>query len=350
MSSETDAEPSTTLMLRETAEAPAVVARLIEANEKTCADLADRLKANPPRFAVTCARGSSDSAAAYAKYLLELHLDTVVASVGPSVTSIYGKQPRMAGALFIAVSQSGRSPDLLTLAEAARAEQAITVAVVNDTESPLADLCEVVLPLHAGPERSVAATKTYVASLAALLQLAAHWSGDTALMSAVHRLADDLNDALACDWREPLPLLADVDSLYVAGRAPGFAVAQEAALKMKETCGLHAEAMSAAEMQHGPLALAGPRFPVIMFSQRDEALPSLTDIGRQLVDRDVPVLTAGPAEIPGAISLPAVTAIHPFAQPLALIQSFYPLAEVLSRTRGRDPDRPPNLKKVTETL
>lgn len=342
-------EPATSLMLRETAEAPAVVARLLDANAEICADLAARLRDNPPRFAVTCARGSSDSAAAYAKYLLELHLGTIVASVGPSVTSIYDKPLRMSDALFIAVSQSGRSPDLLTLAEAARAGGGLTVAIVNDTASPLADLCEVVLPLHAGPEKSVAATKTYIASLAALLQLAAHWSQDAGLTNAVARLPDDLNDALACDWRAALPRLDDANSLYVAGRGPGFAAAQEAALKMKETCGVHAEALSAAEMQHGPLALAAPDFPVMLFSQRDAALDALTDAGRQLVDRGVPVLSAGPADIANAIHLPTLTAIHPFAQPIALIQSFYPFAEALARRRGRDPDRPPNLKKVTET-
>ncbi|MCP4381957.1 MAG: SIS domain-containing protein [Hyphomicrobiales bacterium] len=343
------ADPATSLMLRETAEAPAVLARLIEANAEVCASLAKRLRASPPRFAVTCARGSSDSAAAYAKYLFELHLNTIVASVGPSVSSIYDKPLRMDDGLFIAISQSGRSPDLLTLTDAALAGGALTVAVVNDTGSPLADRCEIVLPLHAGPEKSVAATKSYIASLAAILQLAAHWSQDAGLTNAVARLPDDLSDALACDWRIALPALVDTESLYVAGRGPGFAAAQEAALKMKETSGIHAEALSAAEMQHGPLALAGPDFPVVLFSQRDAALDALTETGRQLVERKVPVLSAGPADIDGATRLPTLSAIHPFAQPLALIQSFYPLAEALARRRGHDPDRPPNLKKVTET-
>ncbi len=338
-----------TMMLRETAEAPDVVARLIDANDETCRALGARLRERPPHFAVTCARGSSDSAATYAKYLFELHLRTVVASVGPSISSIYGRRPKMGDALFLAISQSGRSPDLLTLAEAARNDGALTVAAVNDTNSPLAGLCEVVLPLHAGPERSVAATKSYIASLAAILQLAAHWSGDAMLGTAVRRLPDDLNDALGRDWRAALPQLTATRSLYVIGRGPGYAAVQEAALKMKETCGLHAEALSAAELKHGPLALAGPEFPVVLFSQRDEALAGLTETGRELTARGVPVISAGPADIPGALTLPSVSGIHPFAQPLTLIQSFYPLAEALSRAHGRDPDRPPHLSKVTET-
>jgi glucosamine--fructose-6-phosphate aminotransferase (isomerizing) len=340
---------SPSLMLRETAQAPDVVARLIDANAASCRTLGARLRESPPRFAVTCARGSSDSAATYAKYILELYLGTVVASVGPSITSVYGKRPRMSEALFIAISQSGKSPDLLTLAETARRDGALTVALVNDTDSPLAELCEIVLPLHAGPEKSVAATKSYIASLAAIMQLAAHWSGDAMLETAVRRLPDDLNDALGRDWRGALPVVGNTRSLYVIGRGPGYAAAQEAALKLKETCGIHAEALSSAELKHGPLALADTDFPVLLFSQRDEALPGLTATGQDLTARGVPVVVGGPADIAGAVLLPSAKGIHPFAQPLALIQSFYPLAEILSRQRGHNPDQPPHLSKVTET-
>lgn len=337
------------LMLREASEAPAVVARQIVANAEICRDLVKRLKAAPPRFAVTCARGSSDSAAMFAKYLLEIRLGLVVASVGPSVGSIYGGKPQVEGALFLAISQSGRSPDLIRLAEAAGDGGALTVALTNDPASPLAERCEVVLPLHAGPEKSVAATKSYIASLAALLQLLAAWSGDAALARAVERLPDDLADALKRDWRPAVATLADVQSLYVVGRGAGYAAAQEAALKLKETCGLHAEAMSAAEIMHGPWTLAGPEFPVIMFSQHDEALASLSTLAANLTARGVSLFAAGPVKADGAMRLPSADGLHPFAQPIALVQSFYPLAEALARARGRDPDHPPHLLKVTET-
>jgi glucosamine--fructose-6-phosphate aminotransferase (isomerizing) len=339
----------TSLMLRETAEAPEVVSRLIAANEPLCRELAARLRASPPRFVVTCARGSSDSAASCAKYLIELRLGIVVASVGPSITSVYGRRPAMGGALFLAISQSGRSPDLLTLAEVARADGALTIAIVNDATSPLAERCEVVLPLHAGAETSVAATKSYLASLAAVLQLGAHWSGEVRLDRAVRRLPDDLNDALARDWRSVVPMLAEVRSLYVVGRGPGFAAAQEMALKLKETCGIHGEAVSAAELRHGPLALAGPDFPVLLLSQRDESLAGVTELGADLVRRGVPVIAAGPAAVEGARVLPTANGVDPFAQPLALVQGFYPLADALARQRGHDPDKPPHLSKVTQT-
>jgi len=339
----------TTLMLAEASEAPAAVARLIAGNEAACRALGARLRAKPPRFVVTCARGSSDSAATFATYLIEIALNTVVASVGPSVSSIYGARPKMAEALFIAISQSGRSPDIVALAETARKDGALTVALVNDTSSPLAARCEIVLPLHAGPEKSVAATKSYIAALAGILQLTAHWSGETGLAAAVARLPDDLAAALRQDWSPALPLLATVANLYVAGRGPGFAAALEAGIKIKETCGFHAEALSAAELMHGPMTLAGADFPVLMFSQDDASLPGIRELARTLAARGVPVIAGGPAADVASLPLPSTAGVHPFVQPVLLIQSFYPLVEALSRARGRDPDRPPHLLKVTET-
>jgi glucosamine--fructose-6-phosphate aminotransferase (isomerizing) len=207
----------------------------------------------------------------------------------------------------------------------------------------------VVVPLHAEPERSVAATKSYIASLAALLQLLAHWSGDEAIAGAVERLPENLKEAFGLDWSAALPLLTEKSGLYVVGRGPGYAAAQEAALKLKETCGLHAEALSAAELMHGPLALAGPDLPVLLFGQRDEALPSLAELAAGLGAQGVPVIAAGPGSWEAALALPGLAGLHPFAEPICLVQSFYRFAEALARSRGRDPDRPPHLTKVTET-
>jgi glucosamine--fructose-6-phosphate aminotransferase (isomerizing) len=342
-----DAGPS--LMVREAAEAPEVVKRLIGANADACRALGARLRATPPRFVVTCARGSSDSAATYAKYLIELRLGMVVASVGPSVSSIYRAKVGMRDALFLAISQSGRSPDLLALAEMARADGALTIAIVNDATSPLAEMCEVVLPLHAGPERSVAATKSYLGSLAAVLQMVAEWSADAALVEATRLIPDALVAALACDWRKAVGPLSAVRDLYVVGRGVGYAAAQEVALKFKETCGLHAEAISAAELMHGPLALAGPDFPVLMIAQDDAALGSLKEMAVGLAARGVPVIAAGPVSNWAGTTLPIIDGLHPFAQPIATVQSFYPLADAVARARGRDPDNPPHLRKITET-
>ncbi len=341
---------ASSLMQAEALEAPSVVARMLEANRERCQALVARLKKTPPPFAVTCARGSSDNAGTYAKYLFEIQLRLVTASVGPSISSVFGVAPQMKGAFLLAISQSGRSPDLLSLTEAGRKAGALTTAMVNDTDSPLAKTAEVMLPLLAGPERSVAATKSYIASLAAILQLVAHWSEDAELLTAVAELPEQLARAGALDWSAAEGMLQNARSLFVVGRGPGFGIAQEAALKLKEICGLHAEAMSSAELMHGPLALPGLDFPVLAFLQQDATEAEMAKVLRSLSARGVPVAAAGSTEtIAGAVPLPSVAGAHPFVAPILLIQSFYLLAEKLAWSRRRDPDRPPHLKKVTET-
>ena len=345
-----DSTATLTAMLREAQEAPQVVAHLLESNAPLCRELGERLRASPPPFAVTCARGSSDNAATFVKYLLEIHSGLVTASVGPSVTSVYEARPRMRDALFLAVSQSGRSPDILNLAQAGRDDGALTVALVNDTASPLASTCEVVLPLHAGPEKSVAATKSFIAALAAGFQLVAHWTQDRELLDALDTLPDVLAKASAIDWSAALPALSKANNLFVVGRGVGFAVAQEAALKLKETSGVHAEAMSAAELMHGPWTLAGDHFPILVLSQQDETLSGVNDLVTKLNEQGVPVVVAGAAEGPATIMLPPVDNTHPYLAPIALIQSFYPLVNAIALARGRNPDNPPRLRKVTETV
>lgn len=338
-----------TWMFREAAEAPDVVAAQLARNADAVGALVEDLVARPPPFVVTCARGSSDHAATCAKYLFETRLGVVTASASPSVGSVYATHPRMAGALFVAISQSGKSPDLLRNAEAARAAGARVVALVNVEDSPLADLAEVVLPLGAGVERSVAATKSYLASLSALLQLTARWrhavTGDGALADALPALPDAMRAAWACDWTSLVDGLAGARSLFVLGRGIGLGVAQEAALKCKETSGLHAEAYSAAEVKHGPMALVGPGFPVLAFGQ-----PDATDAGtRAVVDefraRGASVWLAAPGG-----ELPVADTPDPAFAPLLAAQSFYRAVDALSLRRGFDPDRPPHLNKVTETV
>jgi glucosamine--fructose-6-phosphate aminotransferase (isomerizing) len=338
-----------TLMFREAAEAPAVVAAQLAANEAAVTALAQRLRRTPPRAVITLARGSSDHAATYARYLIETRLGVLTASAPPSIASVYDAAPAMDGALCLVISQSGRSPDLLTAAHAASQGGALVVALVNDETSPLARMAEAVLPLHAGPERSVAATKSFIASLSAILQLAAHWSGDDDLIRALGSLPGLLESAWRLDWSVALETLAKAHSLYVLGRGIGFGVAEEAALKLKETCGLHAEAFSSAELRHGPMALVGPDFPVLALAQADETRPGVEAAAIACAEQGAPVFLAGGAAGPGVELLPAPRA-HPALQAVAEIQSFYRFAESLARARGLDPDHPPHLSKVTETV
>ena len=333
-------------MFREAASAPAVVAAQFAANHGVLSALAEDLRRRPPPFVATCARGSSDHAATYAKALLETRLGLVTASVSPSIGSVYGVRQQLRDALFIAISQSGRSPDLLRTAEAAREAGARVVALVNVADSPLAALADVVVPLHAGPERSVAATKSYLASLSALLQLVALWSEDAALCDALPAVPEAMQAAWACDWSAALPGLSQAHNLFVLGRGLGLGAAQEAALKFKETCGLHAEAYSSAEVKHGPMALVGPGFPVLMLTQPDETEAGALALAGEFRGRGAQVWLAAR----GAGDLPVAVAPHPACAPLLLVQSFYRLANALSFARGHDPDRPPHLNKVTETV
>jgi glutamine---fructose-6-phosphate transaminase (isomerizing) len=335
-------------MLLEAAEAANVARLQLERNAVPLATLGAKLRLSPPRAVVTCARGSSDHAATYAKYLIESYTGVLTSSAAPSVSSIYESQGDMRGVLFIAISQSGKSPDLLAATETARQGGALTVALCNSADSPLMQLVDVAVPLHAGAETSVAATKSYIASLSAIAQLVAYWSDDPDLLRALPDTPALLARAWHCDWAAGTETLRGAVNLFVVARGFGLAVAQEAALKLKETCGLHAEAFSSAEVKHGPMALVRAGFPVLMFTQRDDTEAGIRELAAEFATRGARVLIAG-ADAAGAVSLPTLSA-HPVIEPLLRIQSFYRMAESLARARGLDPDHPPHLNKVTETV
>ncbi|WEN15637.1 SIS domain-containing protein [Rhodanobacter sp. AS-Z3] len=338
-----------TLMYTEAHESAAVVARQFAANETVVSALAHALRTAPPRFIITCARGSSDHAAAYAKYVFETRLGLATASASPSVTSVYAAAQQWQGALFIAISQSGKSPDLLRTAEAAKRGGARVVALVNVEDSPLAALADTVIPLHAGPERSVAATKSYIAALAAVLHLCARWLDDPELSEALKVLPEALRANWDADWSALTDGLLKAHNLFVVGRGYGLGIALEAALKFKETCGLHAEAFSAAEVKHGPMALVGPDFPVLCFAQDDDTLESTLAVAREFRGRGAQVFVAAPGQH-GEGTLPVAAGVPAMLTPLLIIQSFYRAASELSLRRGFNPDVPPHLNKVTETV
>ena len=343
-------DPSTTLMFAEACEGGAAVRRFLDQNKAPLARLAAHLRANPPRSVTTCARGSSDHAATFGKYLIETLLGVPTSSAALSVSSIYAAPVVAEDSLCIAISQSGRSPDLLTAVEAHKKAGAHIVALVNDETSPLATLADTLLPLKAGPEKSVAATKSYIASLAGLAAIVAAWAGDEALQDALDALPEQLEKAFALDWSAAMPVLTGARNLFVIGRGYGLAVAQEAALKLKETCALHAEAFSSAEVRHGPMAIVGDGFPVLALATVDTAGEGVRDVAAEFTERGAAVLladAAGPLE--GAVHLPSLTTA-PALEPILLIQSFYRLANALSLARGLNPDTPPHLNKVTRTV
>lgn len=335
-------------LTREAAESAAGARRQAERTAATFVALGKRLRAAPPRLVVTCARGSSDHAAHYGKYLIETTLGIPVASIGPSIASIYGTRLKLDGALFVAVSQSGRSPDLLRLVEAAKAGGALAVGFVNVEDSPLGALCDYTFPLSAGPETSVAATKSYILSCRAFLALVAAWSRDPELGAALEALPAALEAASRLDWWPALETLVPAVGLYVLGRGIGLGAALEVALKFKETCRLHAEAFSSAEVVHGPLNLVGPGFPVFALGQEDEAAAATRETVARIAALGSPTWSV--LDAPGARLLPSVPDVAPVIAPLCEIQSFYMTLGRLAHARGRNPDAPANLRKVTETM
>jgi glucosamine--fructose-6-phosphate aminotransferase (isomerizing) len=340
---------STTAMARETAEAAAAVERQFRENRAAFDTLGKRLAARPPRLVATCARGSSDNAAFYLKYLVEIALGLPCCSIGASVVSVYDAPLKLDDALFVTVSQSGRSPDVVALQAAARRAGAFTVALVNDASSPVANEADLCLPLHAGPETSVAATKSFVASLAAAARIVSAWAGDADWAAATRRLPEALAAANGVRWDGAPEVMAEAGSLYVLGRGPSYPIALEAALKLKETCAIHAEAYSAAEVMHGPLELVGEDFPVLVFSPQDRARPGMVEAIAKLRAAGATVLAVEPGA-PEAGRLPYADPGHPYLEPVTMVQSFYRCAEETARLRGRNPDRPLMLRKVTETV
>jgi len=340
--------PESTWMFREAAEAPAIVRAQRQRNAETIGELAERLRSSKPRAVVTLARGSSDHAATFARYLIETRVGVLTSSASPSVGSIYDSTLDLAGTVVLAISQSGRSPDLLATAKQASAQGALLVAMVNEEESPLAAMANVVIPLSAGTERSVAATKSFIASLAATVHLLAAWTEDLGAEAALSELPEKLAEAWQLDWTAALPELGAATSMFVIGRGHALGVVQEAALKLKETCAIQAEGLSAAEVRHGPMAVVREDYPVLLFGQSDESLESVASLASEFASRGARVISAGVVGAPGTV-LPVVPA-DPLIAPILQIVSFYRLANAVALSRGLDPDRPAHLTKVTETL
>lgn len=343
------------LMEEEALQAPKVIENQFKKNHDLLSQLAERLRKSPPRLAVTIARGSSDNAATFAKYLLETKASLVTASAAPSVFTLYQKKLPLKDCLVIGISQSGASPDVAEMLSAARQEGAVTVAIVNKTDSHLAQAAEYVVPIHAGEEKAVAATKTYMATLSALIQLTALLTQDSVLQTALTQLPKSLEKAAKMDWSAAISEYQYRHNTFVVARGYGYPIAQEAALKLKETSKLHAEAISAAEILHGPFALIEKNFPILMLAQHDETLSGMLKVAERMKSLNADVMLALP-ENPkikvteaASIILPLPHTVHPICDPLLVIQAFYVMAARLSLARGFNPDAPENLTKVTST-
>ena len=309
--------------------------------------LGQEIRTLDPSLLLTIARGSSDHATLYIAHLAQRLGGLPVASLPPSLASIYHQPLRLQGALALVISQSGVSPDVVSMIDGAKQSGALTVALLNEPNSPVGEKADRVVPLCANPERAVAATKSVIASMVAGARLIAVWQRDQALLEALEDIASLVSTVTPPD--EIFDQVARFSSCFVLGRGATLPIALEAALKLKETCAIHAEAFSSAEVLHGPAALITPGFPVIAFVPQDEARESMLETVKRLSDMGAKILAFDSNEaIAGPLAMPLPQ--HTMLAPLPMLHVFYTLAEAAARRRGRDPDHPPHLKKVTVTV
>ncbi|MGB8396829.1 MAG: SIS domain-containing protein [Pseudolabrys sp.] len=329
----------------ETAEIPAAAERLLARTDAVKAIVA-RVEQTRPRIVVFCGRGSSGHVGVYLRYLFEARLGLLASAAAPSVVTAYRRPPKMRDALFVVVSQSGRSPDLVNATQVARKHGALTLAIVNDQDSPTAAASELVLPIGAGAEHSVAATKTVVLSMIAGAQLVAALARDDDLVAGLGQLPLRLSRALDCDWSAWADSAARAAAAFVVGRGYGLGCVREIALKVAEILRVPTLGHSAAELRHGPRASITPSTPVLVLRQNDEAATAIDDLVKDLNDANETLFVAGGP----AGTLPWIGDGHPVYDPVLMLVPAYRAIEAVARRRGFDPDNPPHLSKVTKTL
>ncbi|TQV89093.1 SIS domain-containing protein [Aliikangiella coralliicola] len=332
--------PQQSLMAKEAREASSRIAEQLEKNRTLIEKLAEQISVQNPHSVMIVGRGSSDHAGVFAKYLIEIEAGIPTYAAAPSVTTIYNRSLNLQGTLAIVISQSGRSPDILEQARQTKASGAYCIALLNDETAPLADIVDFVIPLSVGKEKSVAATKSYLATLSAILQLVAYWQKNDELISAVNGIPDALQKAVEGEAQLTFEYLDQVKNLVVLGRGLGYAVSKEIALKLKEVCAIHAEAFSSAEFLHGPVTLVEDSLKVIDVKVEDESSAVHDEQIAEIKNRG------------GNLAhLHQVTqGLHPRIAPLAVLQRFYLDIEKIAVERGLNPDQPGGLKKITETL
>ncbi len=339
---------------QEILEQPEVLDRLLDRERGTVETVARAIRERGPRFAVLAARGTSDNAARYGQYLLGAVNSLPVALATPSLFTLYRRPPCLADALVIAVSQSGQSPDIVAVVEEGRRQGALTLAVTNDPASPLARAAEWVIPLHAGTERSVAATKTYTASLLALGMLSAALAGDEEMFAALRTVPGAIRQVVSsaptvCRASERYRYM---EACVVVSRGYNYATAYEIALKLKELTYVLAEPYSSADFQHGPVALVEKGFPVIAVVPEGAVTAEMVDFLRRLREREAELVVFSAREEVLSLAqtpLPLPEGIPEWLSPMVAVVPGQLFALGLTQARGLDPDQPRGLQKVTRT-
>jgi glucosamine--fructose-6-phosphate aminotransferase (isomerizing) len=340
--------------LREIAEQPRVFERLLDEGTAPVRSAARAIRAAAPSWVLIAARGSSDNAARYAQYLLGARNRLGVGLAVPSLFTLYQSPPRLERALVVGISQSGQSPDIVAVLTEGARQGALTLAITNDPESPLARVASCTIPLLAGEERAVAATKTYSAELLVLAMLSAELDGDESTQSELRGVVDQLETAIELnrDLAAAANDFRDAQKFVVLGRGFNYATAFEVALKIKETSYALAEPYSVADFLHGPVAMIDRDFPVILVTPSGKAsaeVPELLDLLEQRGARVAAISDESSVLSRAQARLRLPSNVPEWLSPLVAIAPGQLWASALAGSRGQDPDRPRGLSKVTLT-
>lgn len=344
----------TSYLENEIREQPKVLQRLLEGERTNIEQVAEAIRQRAPHYIVLAARGTSDNAARYGQYLFGTANSLPVALATPSLFTLYKQAPTMDGALVLGISQSGQSPDIVSVLEEGRRQGALTVAITNDPHSSLADIAQHTISLHTGPEQSIAATKTYTASLMALAMLSTALGEDSKRFQTLEALPNLISDIIASapDTIKAAERYRYAEACVVVSRGYNYATAYEIALKLKELTYILAEPYSSADFKHGPLALVERGFPVVAIVPEGEVAAELVELLGQVQEHGAELVVISAldkaltlAQTP--LKLPAE--VPEWLSPLIAVVPGQLFALGVTLAKGLDPDHPRGLRKVTLT-
>ncbi len=329
-------------MLNDAKEAPDLVRKVLTIDSEAYAGLGTKLRELNPACIATIARGSSDHAASYASYLFPLCTGKIVASIAPSLVTVLKAPLNLKNQFALVISQSGRSPDIISTHDCVQSSGALTAAIINDVASTVAKKANFLLPQHAGHE-GIAATKSVLCTMTSIARVAAEWTNDAKLADSLKGLPEALSQAFEAGSHLDAKLMSGISNVYVLSRGLGLAAAQETALKLKETCGVHAEAFSAAEVRHGPREIVDGKFMVVALALPGSGKEDVIAAAEELRSQGARVLLLDDKLLPE---------INDYRlAPLVVLQLLYPWLARSSEALGHDPDRPRTLKsKVIQTI
>jgi glucosamine--fructose-6-phosphate aminotransferase (isomerizing) len=334
---------------------PDVLRALVSDKAAKVAAIVEQIETHDPSFVLIAARGTSDNAAIYAKYLFSAFNQIPVALAAPSLYTLYEQPPDAGEGLVVGISQSGETPDVMAVLEAARGQGAPLVTITNEAGSPMDKICENAILLGAGQEKSVPASKTYTAQMAAVAMLSAYWNGDENMLVELGRLGDLVAEVL--EQRQVIKQIAqrllDKEYLVVVGRGFVHCATFEVALKIKESTYVVAQAFSAADFRHGPIAILQPGFPVIAIAPKGKASGDMRAMVAQIQERDADLILISNddelcSQVEAVIRLPAD--LPEWLAPIVATVPGQLLALELALAKGIDVDSPRGLHKVTYTL